>query len=55
MFSIRFSSAALSYLKKIKDKKLKNLYRKAIEDICDDYTIGTKKTGELDRKRTKRA
>ena len=32
---------------KLKDKKLKTLYREAIDKICNDYTIGEAKTGDL--------
>lgn len=33
--------------KKLKDKKLKSLYKEAIEMICEDYSIGEEKTGDL--------
>lgn len=39
--------AAAKYLKKIKEKKLKQLFREAIEMIAEDYTVGTVKTGDL--------
>ena len=32
---------------KLKDKKLKSLYKEAIEMICEDYSIGEEKTGDL--------
>lgn len=32
---------------KLKDKKLKSLYKEAIEMICEDYSIGEEKTGNL--------
>ena len=42
MLSVRFEPPAAKYIKKLKDKKLKTLYREAI-----DYTIGEAKTGDL--------
>lgn len=39
--------AAAKYLKKIKEKKLKQLFREAIEMIAEDCTVGTAKTGDL--------
>ena len=47
MLPVRFEPAAAKYIKKIKDKKLKDLYRKAIDSICEDYTVGKMKTGDL--------
>ncbi|MGI6727478.1 MAG: type II toxin-antitoxin system RelE/ParE family toxin [Anaerovoracaceae bacterium] len=38
---------AARYLKKIKDKKLKELYQKAIDKILVDHTIGSIKNGDL--------
>ena len=38
---------AAKFLKKLKDKKLKSLYKEAIEMICEDYSIGEEKTGDL--------
>ena len=32
---------------RLKDKKLKSLYKEAIEMICEDYSIGEEKTGDL--------
>ena len=40
MLSVRFEPPAAKYIKKLKDKKLKTLYREAIDKICNDYTIG---------------
>ena len=45
MLSVRFEPPAAKYIKKLKDKKLKTLYREAIDKICNDYTIGEAKTG----------
>lgn len=39
--------AAVKYLKKIKDKKLKQLFHEAITSIAEDYTVGTAKIGDL--------
>ncbi len=47
MCDVKFSPPAAKFIKKIKDKKLKALYGKALEDICTDYTIGEPKTGDL--------
>lgn len=47
MYQIRFLPPAAKYLKKLKDKKLKFLYQQAIDLICEDYTIGTLKLGDL--------
>ena len=33
--------------KNLKIKKLKSLYKEAIEMICEDYSIGEEKTGDL--------
>lgn len=47
MAQLRVLPAAAKYLKKIKDKNLKDLYHNAIDDILIDHTIGTAKTGDL--------
>lgn len=47
MLPVRFDPPAAKFIKKLKDKKLKNLYREAIDAIREDYTIGTQKTGDL--------
>ena len=47
MLSVRFEPPAAKYIKKLKDKKLKTLYREAIDKICNDYTKGEAKTGDL--------
>lgn len=39
---------AAKYLKKLKDKRLKNLYEEAIRDICRDPTVGDPKHGDLE-------
>lgn len=38
---------AAKFIKKLKDKKLKMLYQKAIDKIREDYTVGEAKTGDL--------
>ena len=48
MLKVIYLPPAAKYLKKLKDKKLKELYKAAIEKICSDYTVGTLKTGDLD-------
>lgn len=47
MAEVRFLPPAAKYLKKLKDKKLKSLYRDAIEKIAADHTVGSLKTGDL--------
>ena len=47
MADVRFLPPAAKYLKKLKDKKLKNLYKEAIDKIRNDYTIGEPKRGDL--------
>jgi mRNA-degrading endonuclease RelE of RelBE toxin-antitoxin system len=44
---VRFLPPAARFLKKQKDKKLKNLFREAIERIQEDHTVGEAKTGDL--------
>lgn len=43
MLPVRFNPPAAKYIKKLKDKKLKQLYQEAIDKICEDYTIGETK------------
>ena len=47
MTEVRFLPPAARYLKKLKDKRLKDLYQEAIDKIREDYTIGELKTGDL--------
>ena len=47
MFEIRFLPPAANFIKKLKDKKLKSLFREAIEKIRTDYKIGELKSGDL--------
>ena len=44
---VRFLPPAVKYLKKLKDKRLKKLFREAIDGIVEDYTVGEEKTGDL--------
>ena len=39
---------AAKYLKKLKDKRLKKLYKDAIDDICADPSVGDPKHGDLE-------
>jgi mRNA-degrading endonuclease RelE of RelBE toxin-antitoxin system len=39
--------AAQRYIKKIREKTLKELFKKAIDDILGDPNIGSVKTGDL--------
>lgn len=47
MFEVQFLPPAARYLKKLKDKKLKELFKEAIEKIREDYTVGEVKKGDL--------
>ena len=47
MAELRVLPPAANYLKKMKDKKLKQLYQEAINAILEDPTIGEEKTGDL--------
>ena len=47
MAEVRFLKPAAKFLKKLKDKQLKKLYQEAIDEICQDYTIGQAKSGDL--------
>ena len=46
MTQVQILPPAAKFLKKLKDKKLKSLYKEAIEMICEDYSIGEEKTGD---------
>ena len=47
MTEVRFLPPAAKFLKKLKDKKLKALYREAIDKIRQDHTVGEAKNGDL--------
>lgn len=47
MTEVRFLPPAAKFIKKLRDKKLKNLYQEAIDNIRKDYTVGEVKTGDL--------
>lgn len=47
MLQVRFLPPAAKFIKKLKDKKLKELYKKTIDEICEDYTVGEEKSGDL--------
>lgn len=47
MLQVRFLPPAAKFISKLKDKKLKELYKKAVDEICEDYNVGKKKTGDL--------
>lgn len=47
MTEVKFLPPAAKFLKKLKDKKLKALYREAIDKICEDHLAGELKTGDL--------
>ena len=47
MTEVRFLPPAAKFLKKLKDKNLKHLYKEAIDRIREDHTVGEEKTGDL--------
>ena len=47
MTEVCFLPPAAQYIKNLKGKKLKRLYREAIGKIREDYTVGEAKTGDL--------
>ncbi len=47
MQNILFSPASEKFFKKLKDKKLKEKFKDAIELISKDYTVGNLKQGDL--------
>ncbi len=47
MAELRVLPPAAKFLKKLKDKKLKSLYKEAIDAILEDPTIGEEKSGDL--------
>ena len=48
MAELRVLPPAQRFLKKIKDKQLKNLYKSAIDEILKDPSIGHDKVGDLE-------
>ena len=44
---VKYSPAIEKYLKKLKDKQLKNKYKEAVDLITKNYKIGDLKTGDL--------
>ncbi len=47
MTDVRILPPAARFIKKIKDKNLKNLYLEAINRIVEDHTVGEAKSGDL--------
>ena len=47
MYEIRFSLAAQKYLKKLKEKKLKDAFKEAILEISENPYAGDEKKGDL--------
>ncbi len=41
------SSSAQKFIKKISDKRLKDKIKLGLDKIRDDYTVGSRKTGDL--------
>ena len=48
--NLRFSPSAAKFFKKLKDKKLINLYKHAIDKILENPLIGTEKTSMMNWK-----
>lgn len=47
MTEVKILPPAAKFLKKLKDKNLKLLFREAIDKIREDHTIGELKSGDL--------
>ena len=47
MYSVRILPPAARYFKIIKDRRLKQLYKEAIDNLAADPFKGTQKTGDL--------
>lgn len=47
MYEIQFSTQAATYFKKLKEKPLKEAYKKSLLGISKDPYIGQAKTGDL--------
>ena len=47
MTEVRFLPPAAKFLKKLKDNRLKGLYREAIDKIREDPMVGEAKVGDL--------
>ncbi len=47
MAEVRFLPPAAKFIKKLNDKKLKDLYRIAIDEIRADHTVGEPRKGDL--------
>ena len=47
MTQVQILPPAAKFLKKLKDKKLKSLYKEAIEMICEDYSIGEESVRQI--------
>lgn len=47
MAQLRILPPAEKFFKKLKDKKLKTLYKEAIDLILEDPAVGNEKTGDL--------
>lgn len=47
MTQLKLLPPAARFLKKIKDKQLKNMFQHAIDEILLDHRVGNAKTGDL--------
>ena len=47
MYEVTYSKPAERYFKKIKDKQLLTVFKKAIDELKKDPYIGTQKSGDL--------
>ena len=47
MYEIQFSTAAQRYFKKLRDKKLKNVFYEELHKISENPYLGLQKSGDL--------
>jgi hypothetical protein len=47
MYEIQFSTAAQKYFKKLRNKKLKDVFSEALDKISENPYIGAQKSGDL--------
>lgn len=47
MYEVKYSKAAERYFKKLVDKKLRGVFKSAIETISDNPYAGSQKSGDL--------
>lgn len=47
MYKLVLSKSSQKFIKKISDKGLKNKIKEGLDRIKEDYTVGSRKTGDL--------